>query len=40
MHGVTFCVLTIEDYMKGDVNGDGEVGIGYIVTVTNVMSGK
>lgn len=36
----TISLLTIEDYVKGDVNGDGEVGIGDIVTVTNVMLGE
>ena len=25
--------------LKGDVNGDGQVGIGDIVAVTNVMAG-
>ena len=30
---------TIAEAIKGDVNGDGEVGIGDIITVTNVMAG-
>ena len=25
-------------YEKGDVNGDGEVGIGDIISITNIMS--
>ena len=25
--------------LKGDVNGDGEVGIGDIISITNVMAG-
>jgi len=31
--------ITVER-LKGDVNGDGVVGIGDIVTITNVMAGK
>ncbi len=34
------CVLeALETEVEGDVNGDGEVGIGDIVTITNVMAG-
>ena len=34
------CVLeALAAEVKGDVNGDGEVGIGDIVTITNVMAG-
>ncbi|MBQ3630382.1 MAG: DUF5006 domain-containing protein [Prevotella sp.] len=29
----------VEDYKRGDVNADGQVGIGDIVAVTNVMAG-
>ena len=31
--------LTLKANLKGDVNGDGQVGIGDIVAVTNVMAG-
>jgi hypothetical protein len=33
-------VLDITDVLKGDVNGDGKVGIGDIITITNVMAGE
>ena len=29
-----------DDTLKGDVNGDGQVGIGDIVAITNIMAGK
>ena len=32
-------LVTVEYYLQGDVNDDGEVGIGDIVAVTNVMAG-
>ena len=28
------------DKLKGDVNGDGQVGIGDIVAITNIMAGQ
>ena len=34
----TAAVTSHPNYYSGDVNGDGEVGIGDIISITNIMS--
>ena len=39
LHAVKFLPKDIADALKGDVTGDGQVGIGDIVAITNFMAG-